>query len=410
MWFNFLSKLSPRSSQTKFRERIYKLMLKNRRVTDGYQFTVPSPDTYPYQWFWDSCFHSIILSYFNIEDSKKEILSLLSRQFKNGLIPHMIYWDAKVKSTFPKIKWGLDGTSSITQPPMVAYAVWEIYQKDKGKEFLAGVYPGLYHYYRYLLSERDPRENHLVGILSPDESGEDNSPRFDIPQGLPAKHTIYESNAKRFQLAEQNIKCDFDAPFCMKNFFWVKDVPFNAITIRNLEIMAGIAEVLEFKEDVEFFRKKKKQMVGAMKKLMFEDGLCWSTYGEDYKKIKVKTWAIFAPLFAGILSPEEASDLVKKEFYGQDFKTRFMMPTVSTDEPAFDPDGFWRGPVWIGTNWFVYKGLVDYGFFEEAEMLKRASMELLEKSGFREYFNPLTGKGLGARNFTWCGLVLDMGL
>ena len=26
-------------------------------------------------------------------DAKKEILSLLSKQFDNGLVPHMIYWD-----------------------------------------------------------------------------------------------------------------------------------------------------------------------------------------------------------------------------------------------------------------------------------------------------------------------------
>jgi len=28
--------------------------------------------------------------------------------------------------------------------------------------------------------------------------------------------------------------------------------------------------------------------------------------------------------------------------------------------------------------------------------------------GFREYYNPFTGEGMGARGFTWGGLVLDM--
>lgn len=34
--------------------------------------------------------------------------------------------------------------------------------------------------------------------------------------------------------------------------------------------------------------------------------------------------------------------------------------------------------------------------------------ELVGKSGFREYYNPFTGQGYGAEDFTWAGLVLDM--
>jgi hypothetical protein len=33
---------------------------------------------------------------------------------------------------------------------------------------------------------------------------------------------------------------------------------------------------------------------------------------------------------------------------------------------------------------------------------------LVEKSGFREYYDPVTGEGHGAREFTWSGLLVDM--
>jgi hypothetical protein len=36
------------------------------------------------------------------------------------------------------------------------------------------------------------------------------------------------------------------------------------------------------------------------------------------------------------------------------------------------------------------------------------SEKLIEHNGFREYFNPETGKAYGAHNFTWGTLVLDM--
>jgi hypothetical protein len=30
------------------------------------------------------------------------------------------------------------------------------------------------------------------------------------------------------------------------------------------------------------------------------------------------------------------------------------------------------------------------------------------RSGFREYYDPCTGEGFGAREFTWSGLLVDM--
>lgn len=66
------------------------------------------------------------------------------------------------------------------------------------------------------------------------------------------------------------------------------------------------------------------------------------------------------------------------------------------------------GATWIGANWFIYKGLVRYGMVDEAKKIYNASRVLIEKSGFREYFHPETGEGIGAENFTWGGLVLDM--
>ena len=186
------------------KESIHKLLLKNRRHFGKYQYTLPSSKSYPYQWLWDSCFHAIILNYFNAEDAKKEIISLLSKQFDNGLIPHMIYWE---KADVMKIDWGKKGTSSITQPPMIAYAVWEIYKKNPDDDFLKEIYPHLFHFYKYIINERDPHERHLAGIINPDESGEDNSPRFDEPLGLPPVHSIEENFERRKTLIKENKKC-----------------------------------------------------------------------------------------------------------------------------------------------------------------------------------------------------------
>lgn len=398
------------------KDKTLAVMRKNRREKDGFQYTVPSADSYPYQWFWDSCFHAIILSHFNIEDAKKELRSLTSKQFENGLFPHVIYWE---KHEVLPVNWGVEGTSSLAQPPIIAYSVWQIFQKDKDRGFLTEMYPKLAKYYRHLLT-RDPRVHHLVGIINPDESGEDNSPRFDLALGLPPIHEIEENNRKRFELFDKNIECKFDAANCMSNFFWVKDVAFNSYLVENLAVLADIAHELNQEDDTAYFTGQVDLVKDAMRKLMYEDGIFWTTCGPDYEKVKIKTWAMFAPLVANIYTKEEAENLVRNHLKnGKEFRTKYLVPTVATNEESFNPNETkwgdpwqhpnWRGPIWMASNWFLYRALKNYNFEEEAEMIKKHSFELLEKSGFREYYHPETGIGMGAEGFTWGGLMVDMG-
>jgi hypothetical protein len=138
----------------------------------AFQYTVPSPSTYPYQWLWDSCFHVIVLSSYDPDAAKAEMRSFMSKQFENGMLPHMIYW---VPGELHNFEWGVTGTSALTQPPMMAYAAWEIFRHTQDVEFLSQIYPGTIAYYRYLVTTRDPRGANLASIINPDESGEDNS-------------------------------------------------------------------------------------------------------------------------------------------------------------------------------------------------------------------------------------------
>src|SRR3990167_7790642 len=394
------------------RQSAHRLLLSNRRQHDDHQFTVPSPQSYPFQWLWDSCFHAIALAHFEPDSAKAELRSLLTGQFNNGMFPHMIYRGEnelmKLGDGFVRIEWGKEKTSTITQPPMLAEALWKIYEKDGDREFLRLMYPHIKDFHAYLLSARDPRGNHLAGIINPDESGEDNSPRFDSVLGLPPVQTLQENFSSRLKLVEELRRGHFDAPF-MKQYFWVKDVPFNAILVKNLRTMGRIAGHLSKHEDALKFTEASRRVADAMRERMFDGDLFWPTYSESYFKVKLKTWAIFAPLYAGILSEDEAAKLVEEHLLNpSEFLSNFMLPTVAMNERTFDPQGFWRGPVWFASNWFVYRGLLRYDYQNIADRLLENSMELLEKSGFREYYHPDTGAGLGAHDFTWCALVVDM--
>ncbi|MDP3958307.1 MAG: hypothetical protein Q8Q36_02490 [bacterium] len=383
-----------------------KLLEENRRVTGDHQYTVPSGDHYPYQWLWDSCFHAIALASFEPEAAKAELRSLFSKQFMNGMLPHMIYWEP---GALHKYEWGTAGTSALTQPPMVAYAAWEIYKRTNDRAFIEETYPSLLRFYHYLISERDPRDHHLVGIINPDESGEDDSPRFDAVLNVPPDVSAAEHLRRRLELVEANRACNFDAELCMSRHFWVKDVPFNSILAKNLEIMGHIASLLGNHDDENFCMLHLGLVKDAMRERLFADGMFYSSTGQDYKLLRVETWAGFAPLFADLYKPEEAESVVRERLFDPEtFWSPHGVRTVSRREPSYRSDGFWRGSTWMAPHWFLYKGLVAYGFAKEAAQIRNASAALIEQSGFREHYNPETGEGYGARDFTWGTLILDM--
>lgn len=388
-------------------DKAYELLAANRRTTDGHQYTIPSPDTYPYQWLWDSCFHAIVLAKREPEAAKEELRSLVSRQSGDGMIPHIIYWDPAEPQHY---EWEKQGTSAITQPPMIAYAAWAIYEATGDQDFLVELYPQLMRFYEYLIDKRDPRDHHLAGIINPDESGEDNSPRFDAVLHVPSDISYDDHLKRRVELVDANRACNFNAELCMKRHFWVKDVPFNAILIENLDVLGRIAKLLG-KSDGEHFCTLNSGLVReAMRDRLFDGRVYWSAVAiEEYEPLKVATWAHFAPLFAGLYTPEEAAIVVREELLNEDtFWAPHGLRTVSKREQSYRPNGFWRGPIWMAPHWLIYKGLVRYGFIEEAHLIREKSFALLEHSGFREYFDPETGEGYGAHDFTWGALVLDM--
>ncbi|OGI67761.1 hypothetical protein A2732_01620 [Candidatus Nomurabacteria bacterium RIFCSPHIGHO2_01_FULL_40_10] len=390
-----------------FKKEASELLKMNHRKTDGHEYTIPSPDTYPYQWFWDSCFHAIVLSELDPKMAKKELRALVSKQFENGLIPHIIYWQP---GDLHKYEWGKDGTSAITQPPLLASAVWKIYEKTEDLEFLKEMQKPLTDFFHYLIKDRDKRGHHIISIINPDESGEDNSPRFDGALNITNPQISTDEHLKkRLALIDDNRVCNFDAMNCMEKFFWLKDVPFNSILVENLRILGEISALLGDKKTEEFAKKNQALIAKSMREKMFEDGVFWATEGIEHKKVKIDTWAHFAPLFAGIYTKEEAKNLIEKYLTDENsFSSPYGIRSVSKKEIYYNPLGFWRGPIWIAVQWFIFKGLRKYDFEKEAEDLKKKTEDLIRREGFREYYNGDTGSGLGAENFTWGTLIVDM--
>jgi len=86
-----------------------------------------------------------------------------------------------------------------------------------------------------------------------------------------------------------------------------------------------------------------------------------------------------------------------------------LLPSVPPDRPEFEPARYWRGPVWINTNWLVARGLEALGLRDEAQTLVDATLDLVRTAGWHEYFHASSGEGLGGGDFSWtAALVTDL--
>ena len=86
-----------------------------------------------------------------------------------------------------------------------------------------------------------------------------------------------------------------------------------------------------------------------------------------------------------------------------------LLPSVPPDQPEFEADRYWRGPVWVNINWLVVRGLEELGLAAEAAVLAEETLDLVRRAGCFEYFHANTGEGLGGADFSWtAALVLDL--
>ncbi|WP_405812920.1 glycogen debranching protein [Streptomyces sp. NBC_01390] len=105
------------------------------------------------------------------------------------------------------------------------------------------------------------------------------------------------------------------------------------------------------------------------------------------------------PIVLGDRLPVDVSDRLAERIEAH--LTAYGLATEHPGSPHYEPDGYWRGPIWAPATVLVEDGLRRAGHELLADEISARFRALCETYGFAENFDALTGQGLRDRAYTW---------
>ncbi|GAB5555516.1 MAG: trehalase family glycosidase [Saprospiraceae bacterium] len=412
-------------------------------------FTIPTGKLYPFQWNWDSGFISIGHSHFTLDYAIQELQSLFSGQWKNGMIPHIIFHSEKEKTYFPNYDfWEANvnagapdkpKSSGITQPAVHGFVLESLLERFPDNEkliaFTKAIFPKIVKSHHFYYTYRDPEREGLMFIFHPWESGRDNSPLWDnsldrikINQDeLPSytrrdtsiapkdeRPTSYQYD-RYVYLLQLGKKYHYDEIGIFEESpFLVQDTLMNAVLIKSNQSLINIGERFGF----EVGQLKEWQQQSTLKfkeKLWNADLETFAAYDlRDQNHILHKEIGGLVALYANIPTKEQAS-VLNDYLLSLNERGYYTCPSFDVDSPLFDSKRYWRGPIWPQMNWMIYHGLKNYDYNQTANIVKSDLIELVTKHGFYEYFEAQKSvaknltTGYGGNDFSWtAACALDL--
>ena len=389
-------------------------------------YTVPTHGLYPYQWNWDSAFVALGFAEFDSDRAWTEIETLVSGQWDDGMIPHIIF-HKQDPGYFPGPSvWGTGKTpptSGITQPPVLATVVrhlWEAEGADPAHPRLRRLYAACLASHRWFHRFRDPLGNGLVMVTHNWETGRDNSSEWD--DALARVDTSGVDSYQRrdtghVDAAMRPTAAEYDRYVAILQFgrncgwnhraiadtgpFRVIDVGMSMELLRANRDLCAIAKALGDAAAVQELTERIALSEAGMDWLWNDAAGAYCsrdvTTGESSELV---TNASFLAFYAGVGSAAQRDRLLATLARLTTTAT-YLLPSLEAGSRAYDHQRYWRGPIWLVVSYMVAIGLAEAGHRDWAERIRADSARLIVKSGFYESFSPETGAGSGGNDFSW---------
>lgn len=321
-------------------------------------------------WAWDCWRFSAAMASFFPELAKDNIRAMFDYQQPDGMVIDCIYVDPA------------ENNPRDSKPPLACWAVDAIFEQTGDTAFVREMYPQLLSYYKWWYAKRDHNHNGMCEFGSVDgtleaaawESGMDNAIRFDgavmVQNGPNAWSINQESVDLNGYLA---LECTL-----LRKFSHLLHIRFDAPDYRN-----KVASYF-FDPKIGFFCDRR-----LTDRSFVEEPGC-----EGY-----------IPLWTKLASKKQFDRALTLLLDKRKFSTYIPFPTIAADNPKYDANGYWRGPIWLDQTYFAIKGLRNYGEVQKADEYTRQVFDRLQgltsDAPIHENYGTHDGKTLQSSHFSW---------
>jgi hypothetical protein len=292
-----------------------------------------TPDRWPHRrmWLWDSAFQAMGLLHADAEMAKDAVRAMLDFVQENGFLGHMVDCDGKM--------------SKVIQPPILAWAVYEIVKLADDKDFAAECLPLLVRYLDWDRTHRDRNSN-----------------------GIPEWHVEDDPLCRCGE-------CGLDNLSVFDQHDWLDAPDFGSYLANDYACAAELADLLGDTSTSQICRNHADRIGVAVRETLWcEDERFFLFRDFAGAFVGPKTIAGFMPLFAGIASPSQAESLRDHLNNPATFGAPLPVPSESLDSATFCKD-MWRGPSWLNMTYLTYLGLKRYGIHDVASRIRHCVLD-----------------------------------
>lgn len=386
-------------------------------------FAVPNGSTYPHQWLWDSCFHAVVWARCGRPTRAiDELRAAFERQGPDGFVPHMIYRCDEGRAGVgdgPGAFWKRSGSSCITQPPMFGHGLAEVGRT--GAAVPSEVVEAATRAMGFLLGprrtdSRDPAGG--VRVIHPWETGCDDSPRWDIwCPGHWSPDAWYRIKGELVASIEdprdhtpQGAVMDERRGPVHNPRFEVHSAGFDALVAFNaLELASTIRHhsdpLLRLEPSASELEAAAAEIATSLQARWEPETATWvdtSPGGTVTGRQRTADSLLPALVVQDQVQVRAALDqLADPDAFG----SLYGVAGVHRAEPSYDPDRYWRGPVWPQLTYLLALAAQGAGRYDLAATLAGRLRAGAERSGWSEHWHPDTGAAQGAAPQSWTTLA-----
>ena len=386
----------------------YKNLLRSEQGQLEYPFIVPGSSSYHNSlWDWDSWLTDIAIRQI-MEDQKNSdpqffqcekgcVLNFLNCEAEDGRVPIMVSHDTMIPVLEENIRTNI-------HKPCLAQHIAFIAQQENGElEWIKPVIDKLVKFIDYYQKNCFDASTGLYFWFDDVAIGVDNDPcTFFRPDESSA--SIYLNCLMYKELLAMDYIC---------NILGYQEQSYKEAAER----LKKVVNELMWDERNGFYYSVDINLKPINPNSRYHNG-CPRNWSSVIQKIDV--WSGFLAMWSGIVSKERAERMVSENLENEKvFRSAFGIRTLGKNEQMYQivksgNPSCWLGPVWGIANYLCFRGLVKYGFVEQAEWLAKATIELfgedIEENGeMHEYYDPDSGVGVNNSGFqSWNLLVNNM--